>query len=914
MGNSYEIENGVLKAVDLQSATVTIPSEVVKIGKGAFEGSQVTSVVFAGNKLKIIDDNAFRNCTHLKNIMIPEGVVQIGDNAFYGCSSLEYIEIPESVVIVCDDILGNCNDSLFIIGKANTEAENVANQYHLTLRSDRTYAISAHERSSAAKSNIKTETFDIFGESVTVSNSLSKYHSNLEYYSSRKEPVFRDFSAKIPTTLYDNFGGMRNILENEEKNVITRLSYQGVFVKQNALTTYLLQPYEAIVTAYESIKDVYDTLVEEVKTGISNKKDELIREAENKVTGLSYGMIGSSFDLALYSIDDYRERTRQRKEAYAVAKEKATEFIKQQHSEGNKMYSDFVAKALPYLRQGIDSFIDALCKAENDLLTKAGLLDENIESTTDTLKSSQWVSRISDKDEDNSLAIAMALKYYPCNIAALTYAAEHGYESQGLTDLIHFLGLEAKIQQVIEAREQARREKIEAQEQARREKKLSDLRSMISSASVSFNYVVHAIKCEEYLLKERDIRALLATFADKLTPKIEEILNCPKLDSITNVSEYCSTELMKVIGQDRWEFFQKYSVQPIKSDIIPVTAATDYSKLKDWLCAQLDLKIKKAEQEYSQAKEILGNAKTISDYKEAAAQFRSLGNYKDSEILCQNAEAYAKAKKRTKKVRRAIITASIVCVFAALGIFGITNIANGKYNDAIALMNDGKSDEAYSIFIQLRNYKDAADKASDIRLAKAKEQFKDLKAGDYINFGTYEQDNILSNGKEDIVWFVLEVKDGKALVISKQALTSKEYHKRYDSVSWETCTLRKWLNGNFINSAFSTEEKAMIPTRIVPIEKTQDQVFLLSKDEVDEYKLGRCTPTDYAVAKGAELTKGSCPWWLRSRGNYPNEAAYVSWDGTFWKKSAPVAADSSKHSYNSNQFGVRPAMWIDLNA
>ena len=357
-----------------------------------------------------------------------------------------------------------------ILGKANTEAENIANQYNLVLRSDRFNAISAFERASVSKSNIETETFDIFGESVTASNSLSKYHSNLEYYSSRKEPVFRDFSAAIPKTLYDKFGGMREILEKEEKNAITRLSSQGVFVKENALGKYLLQPYEAIVTAYESIKDVYDTLVEEVKTGISNKKDELIREAENKVTGLSYGMIGNSFDLALYSIDDYRARTRQREKAYTEAKKKTEEFIRQQHSEGNKMYSDFLAKALPYLRQGTDLFIDALCKAENELLAKAGLLDENIESSIDIPKSAQLMERITNNDEDNSFIIALALKKYPCNIAAHTYAIEHGYESQGLIELIYFLGLQTELQHVIYKAERRKEEekRRKAEEEARR--------------------------------------------------------------------------------------------------------------------------------------------------------------------------------------------------------------------------------------------------------------------------------------------------------------------------------------------------------------------------------------------------------------------------------------------------------------
>ena len=80
------------------------------------------------------------------------------------------------------------------------------------------------------------------------------------------------------------------------------------------------------------------------------------------------------------------------------------------------------------------------------------------------------------------------------------------------------------------------------------------------------------------------------------------------------------------------------------------------------------------------------------------------------------------------------------------------------------------------------------------------EKNKNIKVGDYVNFGTYEQDNNTSNGKEEVEWLVLEVKDGKALIISKYALDCKPYNTGLTGATWETCTLRKWLNNNFINA------------------------------------------------------------------------------------------------------------------
>ena len=184
--------------------------------------------------------------------------------------------------------------------------------------------------------------------------------------------------------------------------------------------------------------------------------------------------------------------------------------------------------------------------------------------------------------------------------------------------------------------------------------------------------------------------------------------------------------------------------------------------------------------------------------------------------------------------------------------------------------------------------------------------------------GTYEQDNNTSNGKEDIAWLVLEVKDGKALVVSKYALDCKQYNTSNTDVTWETCTLRKWLNNDFINAAFSSYEKAMIPTVTVSADKnsanpgnaTQDQVFLLSITEANKYfnstGARQCEPTDYAVANGAwESDSGNfCWWWLRSPGVTQDSAAYVYSGGDVIESGNAVDIGTS---------AVRPAMWIDLS-
>ena len=334
----------------------------------------------------------------------------------------------------------------------------------------------------------------------------------------------------------------------------------------------------------------------------------------------------------------------------------------------------------------------------------------------------------------------------------------------------------------------------------------------------------------------------------------------------------------------------------------------------------------------------------ISNYEAAIKLFESISGWKDADekiYACQKKIEEIKAKaeadrleaeriaKRNKRI--AIITTPIVCaVIAFIIILNTVIIPNSKYNNAIALMEAGNVVEAYEALIALDGYKDSADKANSIYHQYKVEKLKVAKAGDYVFFGAYEQDNNTSNGKEDVEWLVLEVKDGKALVISKYALDCKKYNTSDTDVTWETCTLRKWLNNDFINAAFSAEEKAIIPTVTVSADKnpdyntnpgnaTQDQVFLLSITEFNKYfssdSARQCKPTDYAVANGADVnsSNGNCWWWLRSPGVLQKDAACVLDDGDVLERGRGVDNGViyvlGGYVYDG---AVRPALWIDL--
>lgn len=282
--------------------------------------------------------------------------------------------------------------------------------------------------------------------------------------------------------------------------------------------------------------------------------------------------------------------------------------------------------------------------------------------------------------------------------------------------------------------------------------------------------------------------------------------------------------------------------------------------------------------------------------------------------------------KRNNKI--AMITAAIVCVIVAfIIVLNAVIIPNEKYGDAIALLDAGNIVEGYEALVALNGYKDSAAKANAAFDKYKAEKLKAAAVGDRVFFGAYEQDNDASNGKEDIAWLVLAKENNKILVISDKALDGQLYNTSKVNVTWENCSLRAWLNGAFLNAAFSSAERAMIAdTNVLPDKNpeystepgnaTMDKVFLLGINEVNQYfdsdEARRCASTAYAEANGAwtagNYTKdgeATCWWWLRSSGYLQDMAASVDGDGFVY---------FIGNSVNFATGCVRPALWINLDS
>ena len=73
--------------------SITIPNSVMEIGSSAFSGcSSLTSITIL-NSVTEIGVYAFKGCTSLTSITIPNSVTNIGDSTFWGCSSLTAIYV-----------------------------------------------------------------------------------------------------------------------------------------------------------------------------------------------------------------------------------------------------------------------------------------------------------------------------------------------------------------------------------------------------------------------------------------------------------------------------------------------------------------------------------------------------------------------------------------------------------------------------------------------------------------------------------------------------------------------------------------------------------------------------------------------------------------------------------------------------
>jgi hypothetical protein len=208
--------------------------------------------------------------------------------------------------------------------------------------------------------------------------------------------------------------------------------------------------------------------------------------------------------------------------------------------------------------------------------------------------------------------------------------------------------------------------------------------------------------------------------------------------------------------------------------------------------------------------------------------------------------------------------------------------------------------------------------------------------GDVLCLGQYEQDGSSPGKRQPIEWIVLDKADGKLFLIAKKGLETGAFNKTKQRATWAECSLREWLNNDFIKKAFKSDEQACILTtnvktpagsftspatgekiKILKSADTKDKLFLLNVAEVKKYfpeESQRMTPNNsYLFNKpmdslpypaentGDDYAYGN--WWLR------DIRADKGVSCVFHVKSYGKLASAGQ--INLKRYVIRPAMWVD---
>ena len=206
---------------------------------------------------------------------------------------------------------------------------------------------------------------------------------------------------------------------------------------------------------------------------------------------------------------------------------------------------------------------------------------------------------------------------------------------------------------------------------------------------------------------------------------------------------------------------------------------------------------------------------------------------------------------------------------------------------------------------------------------------------------------------ESIKWRVLSTAGGQAFLQTDLALDDQRYNNNNANVTWETSSMRSWLNGygsetnepkidyrsdSFLQDAFTSAGQQTIRTTEVENadnleygteggNHTTDKIFLLSEQEVYGTKAGsygfaeaydthdearRRKSSTYAKAKGVWSDygngagcDGNCFLWLRTPGYDTNETMEVDNGGY---------VDRDGHGVHRNDNGVCPALNLNLSS
>ncbi len=183
--------------------SLTLPDSLVAIGKSAFENTKIVSQEIP-NTVETIGANAFRGCTSLQNITLPGSLRAIDDNAFEGDSKLLKLEVPKNVETIGNYAFKNCSgltnitllDNLKTIG--DNAFENNSSLSKLIIPQNVTSI-----GMSAFKGCRKLEWIDLPSKLEKIDQYAFENCTNLTTVISRLDSIIIDIDENVFTSIYD---------------------------------------------------------------------------------------------------------------------------------------------------------------------------------------------------------------------------------------------------------------------------------------------------------------------------------------------------------------------------------------------------------------------------------------------------------------------------------------------------------------------------------------------------------------------------------------------------------------------------------------------------------------------------------------------------------------------------------------
>lgn len=295
---------------------------------------------------------------------------------------------------------------------------------------------------------------------------------------------------------------------------------------------------------------------------------------------------------------------------------------------------------------------------------------------------------------------------------------------------------------------------------------------------------------------------------------------------------------------------------------------------------------------YEDARQVYQALEDNGGYKDSAEKIQEC-NYIEAEIAF-NSEEYAHAYD----------------LFINLGNY--KDSYNYSLNSGYALANQFAANENYAeaarLFLILGNYKESTSLLSEC----TSRMLKSASIGDIIYYGKYEQDGNSENGSEPLTWIVLGTNGDNLILLSEYIIEKMPFGSGH---YWESSSVREWLNNDFLNQAFSSDEKNMIQ-KMITSDETEDMVFLLSAEEARGFFASDDTRVAYITEYMEQMdfngynSKGT--WRTRSISTASNGKGVVIVETDGNVRSAGSAPDVPNR-YSSSDIGVRPVISLNVS-